>query len=415
MSIPELRRFGDSFVFTWSEEAIGIGLEGLHRERDGVVAEVTVESTAPGFEGHVHGPVRLNLLSTTSQNQLAKILAERVNHVDWHAMLVAACNQAVTRWRHLPPALDLATHIDPGPVKLLLPSIPDGETTVIYGDGEGGKSLLMLLIGVAALTGVVLPWAASVKEPLHVMLLDWETNARTVASRLHRIVRGYGLEQVPSLMYREMQHPLAECIEELRADRDKHQIDLFLFDSLSFAVNGSLNEDDVARGAMNAMRSLAPATRIATAHISAESAKATHGTASPFGSRFFWNGMRSGIEIRRAEESPDDIIDLGVFPRKANDVRHEKPYGVRVRFDGMSGPITFTRSDLDASPELASRTPIAQRLRAALRHGAATKLELAEEVGADVKVVDMTLRRMHDVMRIDGHGQGVQATWGLTQ
>jgi hypothetical protein len=157
MSTPELRRLGDSFLFTWQDQAIGIGLDRRLQSRDGLIAEITVESTPPGFDGHIHGPAKLNLLSTESQNRLAKVLDGRVNHVDWHAMLVTACNMATAKFRQPPPVIDLAKEPDPGPVDLLLPSIPRGDSTVIYGDGEGGKSLVLLLIAMAATTAWCCP------------------------------------------------------------------------------------------------------------------------------------------------------------------------------------------------------------------------------------------------------------------
>jgi hypothetical protein len=68
------------------------------------------------------------------------------------------------------------------------------------------------------------------------MLLDWETTPRTVTSRLRRIAQGYRLSEPPHVLYRQMLRPLADQVDVLRADRDRLGIDLFLFDSLSFAA-----------------------------------------------------------------------------------------------------------------------------------------------------------------------------------
>src|SRR5262249_52330274 len=153
-------------------------------------------------------------------------------------------------------------------------------------DGESGKSLVALLIAVAAMTGVVLPWAARVERPLKVMYLDWETTERTVNSRLRRICHGYALSEVPHLLYREMHRPPVDVVDVLRADRDRLGVELFVSDSISYATTGSLNDDDAARGLMNAERALSPATRLCVAHVSAETARASGGTARPFGSTF---------------------------------------------------------------------------------------------------------------------------------
>lgn len=233
-------------------------------------------------------------------------------------------------------------------------------------------------------------------------------------SRLSRIVRGYEID-APQIYYRQLHQPLVDIVDHLRVDRDRLNIGLFVVDSLSYACAGSLNDDDVARGAMTALRKLSPATRLCVAHISQDSARATKGPIRPFGSAFFWNSMRSGWEIRRAEESPPETIDLGLFPRKANDGQRVRPFALTVRFDGQDGPIRFDRGDLTDSPDLIGRTNVSTRIRVALRAGALTTPELAEESGASEATVRYTVRKMPDVVQLNpGSGRGKPATWGLS-
>src|SRR5579871_3581954 len=133
MSVPRLRRDGDIFVLTWEDEAVGIGFDRLQDSRDGLYGEITVESTAPGFIGRVHGPVRLNLLSSESQTRLANVLAKRLNHCDWQAILTNACSTVASKWRQPAPVVDLSTG-ELEPVNYLLPGIPTAESTLLYGD-----------------------------------------------------------------------------------------------------------------------------------------------------------------------------------------------------------------------------------------------------------------------------------------
>jgi hypothetical protein len=418
MSGPVLRRDGDTFLLVWHDEQLGIGFEHFHESsRDGLKAEVTIESMQPGAAGHVHGPAHLNLLSTESQNRLAKVLAERVNHTDWQRMLVEACALVTAEWRKPTPVVDLSMAREIESVAFVVPGVPCGETTLLYGDGESAKSLLALLIALSARTGIVLPWAARIAEPLEVMVCDWETTEQTVRARWRRMCSAYDWPDVPRLYYRAMRRPLADEVDDLRQQRDRLGIGLFIMDSLSFACAGSLNEDDAARGLMNALRQLSPATRIGIAHVSQETARATHGTARPFGSAFFWNGQRSGWEVRRAEDSPPDTLDLGLFHRKANDGQRERPSAVRVVFDGTDGPIRFSRGDMADSPDLIGRLPLPTRIRAALRAQALDTKQLADETGAAEATVRSTVRRMPDVIQLTpGSGGGSNATrarWGL--
>jgi hypothetical protein len=210
---------------------------------------------------------------------------------------------------------------------------------------------------------------------------------------------------------------LSDEVGSLREQIQREQIGLVIIDSIGFAVDGKLVDDDVARGAMAALRQLTPATRLVIAHISKESAQQANGRVDPFGSAFFRAGIRSGFEVRRSTQESllGDLVDVGIYHWKSNDGAHVKPFGLRFQFESDNGPIRVRTHDLNDVPDLALRTSLSARLRATLRAGAATAYELAEEVDANPDTVARTLRRMDDVVRTDGGGQGGKtvATWGL--
>jgi hypothetical protein len=127
--------------------------------------------------------------------------------------------------------------------------------------------------------------------------------------------------------------------------------------------------------------------------------------------------MRSGLELRRAEESNDpDTIELGLYHRKANDGEHHAPIGMSVMFDGRTGPVRFEPSEISEVPDLAARTTLSSRLRTLLRKGASDARELAEETDSTIDTVLRTLKRMPDVQRVNdgGTGRGQVAVWGLS-
>jgi hypothetical protein len=395
-----------------------MGLERLHETRDELRAEVVVEST---IAGRVVGPVRLNILSSESQTRFANACATRVNGMDkerWHAIVVQACAVVAKQFREPSPTLNLATDVDTsGGVEYLVPLVmPLGETIVLYGDGESAKSLLALRIGVSVALGQILPWGERPKKRCPVLYLDWETNPKTVATRLRRLSMGMRTG-TPGILYRQCFRGLEDELPSIREEIDRRGIGLVIVDSIGYAATGSLVEDDTARRATNALRQMSPATRLVVAHVSAEGARQTSGTASPFGSRFFWNGMRSGLELRRAEEnSRQDEIRVGLFHRKANDGEHHGPIGMDVMFDGPLGAIEFVEGDIFEAPDLAARTPLSTQLRRLLRKGEATLSDLADQLdGTSEDTIGRTLRRMGDVVKLDdqGRGRGRTATYGL--
>jgi AAA domain len=415
MAGPTVRRDGDVWHIAWTEHGVAMGIDRLKETSDGLKAEVTIES---GIGGRVVGPVTLNLLNTRSQAELANRCFKRVNNLKqetWDGLMVYACAIVAKQYRSPTPTIDLSQLEDAGPVDYLIPGlVPRAETTVVYGDGESTKSLLCLLVSLCVSMGRELPWGAR-PQAGNVLYLDWETNARTVASRLRRLALGE-LCAVPTVHYRQCFRSLTDELPNIREQISKMDISLVVVDSIGFAASGALVEDETARSAMNALRQMTPATRLVVAHVS-KSASESPGPVKPFGSAFFWNGMRSGIEVRRSEDqASDNLIDIGLYHRKANDGRHERPIGMSVMFDGADGGILFSPSDLGDVPDLAARTPLSSRIRNMLRNGAQTTRKVADELDVKENVVRVTLGRMEGVTRLEsGGGRGKESTWGLSQ
>lgn len=415
MTQPTINRDGDTWLLAWQNHGIAMGLERLKERSDGLRAEITVES---GIAGRVVGPVDLNILSSESQTRFANVCAKRVNGLGsevWHALVIQACSIVAKQFREPTPTIDLSTVAHAGPIEYIVPGlIPKGETTVMYGDGESAKSLLALRIAFSVALGHDLPWGSSPRRG-NVLYLDWETNDTTVAKRL----RGISLGEVcatPRIQYRQCFRSLSDELPHIKEEISKKDIDLVIVDSIGFAASGALVEDETARTAMNALRNMTPATRLVVAHVSRAGAEATSGKTKPFGSAFFWNGMRSGFEVRRSDEGGSDSpIDLGIYHWKSNDGRHVKPFGLSVTFDTEGEGILFEQSDIDDVPDLAARTPLSQRIRNLLRKTAMSTLDLSVELAVPENTLRTTLGRMEGVVRLEpGGGRGKSSTWGLS-
>lgn len=423
MEPPQIERFGDVWTLQWQTYGVAMGFEKVHESRGDITAQVTVESDAPRRKGRILGPIRLNLLSMQSQNSFAKALDARLEDPPWNDMVVISCAIVVKQFSEPSPTINLAD-VDPTSFedRHLIPMLPIGETTFCYGDSESLKSTLAQAIGCCVLHGAQLPWGPTPLERMRVLYCDWETNEVALANRLRRLALGLGLDPRVEMLYRgtlrtRQAQPLRMLIDEvasLREQIQRHHIGLVIIDSIGFAVDGKLVDDDVARGAMSALRQL-PATRLVVAHISKESAKQGGGRVDPFGSAFFRAGIRSGFEVRRSEDDTRDGADIGIYHWKSNDGAHVRPFGLRVSFAPESGPIRITRQDLTDVPDLAMRTSLSARLRTLLAHGTTTIIDLRDQLDDDTSAdtISRTLRRMPDAVRFDQAGQGKPAVWGL--
>ena len=430
MESANVKRFGDTWQLIWHEHRVGMVFERVHEEREGLWSLVTVSSQHPERQGRIHGPHRLNLWAAQSQSSFAKELESRLHLEEWKNMLVDGCALVAKQWSEPSPSVytdeiqpDLAQLecLVPGPGGI--PLIPMDETTFVYGDSESLKSFLCQVIVSCVHQGVALPWGEMPKRQLRVLYLDWETNDVVIADRMARIAQGLSIAPI-HMAYRGYLRTrdasplrmLHDEVANIREQIQREQIGLVVVDSIGFAVAGKLVDDDVARGAMAALRQL-PATRLVVAHISKESAHQPNGRVDPFGSTFFRAGLRSGFEVRRSELQPlDGAVDLAIYHWKSNDGEHVKPFGLRVGFDGQRGAVSVMTQPLSDMPDLSSRTPVLARLQAALRGGDTTIYEAAEEVGESAELVGKTFRRYRDKLFVqtDTGGPGKPARWGLS-
>lgn len=421
MAVPRIDRAGDSWVLAWDEHGVAMGLERLRENRDGLSAEVTVESIRADKRGLLLGPVNLNLLNGRGQVEFANTLDKRVNGLQWHPLVVQACAIVAKEYRAPTPTVRLADVPDQDGVEYVVGGlIPRGETTVLYGDGESAKSLLTLRIAVSIATGLELPWGSRPTSTGPVLVLDWETNVQTLRNRLRRVCQGAEIPVPTNVLYRgdtgdgRVLRSIDDEVANLRVQIQKEGIHTVLVDSIGFAVSGPLTEDATARGAMHALRQLAPATRLVVAHVSNTSANEPTRRVRPFGSAFFWNGMRSGIEVRRAEDQTDpERLDVALYHRKSNDGRHHRDMALSVFFEGENGRIAVDPADMSEIPDLAARTPLSARIRAMLERNKASTRELAAELEVPPQLVDTTLRRMAGVVSLTPAMPRDTREWGL--
>lgn len=408
---PEVRRDGDEFILTWPTHGIGIGVSHLRETASGISAELTVEHT---IAGAVHWGA-LNLASTSAREALVVKLKRLSDGPPWSALLERVCRTVAEEYRKGVPIIAL----EPAPARetreLIEKMLPLGETAVLHGDGGSGKSLLALALALTATTGTTLPGGLRPTQRVHVLYLDYESTAEEHRERLHALIAGLGVQYGGGIYYRPMVRALADEAALLRAEISRLGIGLVVVDSLAPACGPEPEGADAVIRTLNALRSFAPATRLATAHVSKAAADQRGGSTRPFGSVFVQNLARSVWEIRAAEDADEDTVAVGLYHRKANRGRRHPPFGLRFEF--ADGLIRLRAHDLGEHTDLLARTSMSYRIRKALAGGSATVEELAEDLCASADSVGRTLRRLKaagKVIPLDPKGgRGHRARWGL--
>jgi len=413
---PIVRREDERIFCLWMEQGLGIGFEQLREKPDGLHGELSVQTidASGGKNGHIHW-ARLNLSSTSARLALARFLATRVKRgaVDWHSLIEYACTATALKFREGTPAEGLSTVTTPPDKRYALyPMLPLGQTCVLYGDGGSGKSLLAMSIAIAMATQHPLPSGFRPMLSCSALYLDYETNKEEQASRLRLLSRGFGLVDAPEVHYRQLVRPLADDLQSLREDMRRIRPGLLIVDSIAPACGGEPESAEVILRFMNTVREIGPSTtRLILSHISKSDMEKRR--ARPFGSSFTRNMARSCWEIRRSNEEEMDSLTVGLFHDKSNEDRLHGARAITFGFE-VEDRITMTTSEIADSPDLAASSSLASRIRSALRSGAKTLRDLAEELEAKPKSLDTVLRRMRDVMQIDrAEGRGGRSTWGL--
>ena len=192
-----------------------------------------------------------------------------------------------------------------------------------------------------------------------------------------------------------MHGSLEDYQDVIQRDVSEHGVVAVATDSLVALSGSDVNESDAARIWTNIMRSLSVAA-IGITHVNKREDN------KPFGSAFYWNYARSVFLVKKDQQAGSSTSDIGVYHQKSNLGSQQKPYGVKITFEGDADKITYSSSSIQASPVLALNTSYRDRLMYALRNHNKSAEDLAQELTTDkstvtVGTVRATLNRYKDV------------------
>ena len=184
---------------------------------------------------------------------------------------------------------------------------------------------------------------------------------------------------------------------------------MVIIDSIAAACGGEPERADVALRLCNAVRALDT-----TALLIGHQTKGNDDTGKPFGSVFWTNEARSTMEIKRQQDAGQDTMNLGLYHRKINDGRLEKPLGISVSFGDDT--IKFHSQSIVDVPELASRLPAKDVvLRFLMDNGPSSVEEIVAAPDRKVNTIHKVFNDHKDMFSPVDNPDGTQKLWDMTK
>lgn len=392
------------------DQGIEIGVDRLIESRGEVSGELLVSRTG---EGHLM-QARFNLSSITARNSTAKYLGERSNSVDWNGVLERFSLEVIRRERTASPVVALGRRPPrPAPNWQLWPLLVKGDPTILYGDGEAGKSTLAGAAAVAWTTGAqVIPgWKAHGTG--NVLVLDWEADEEDWTDIIGGIGAGCGHESPEgSIWYRYCSTSLPAMLHEVAAQITEHDISLVIIDSVGMATPGEREGASAESGTLrlfSAIRRLGVATLLID-HLAKSDLRNGQIAPGPYGSIYKRYRTRLAFELRAADtRAGDDWKHTAMYHRKGNKIRRMDAMGIGILHD-TDGTIRFRAEEVRDALE-AGMSHGERITRFLLDEGKATIREIAEATGIDSKIVHVTVSRSGHLMKVGLDGKA--AMWGV--
>ena len=393
----EIRDTADGYAFD-VPGGIVVEIERLGEESGGLTGEITI-ADHNGLGTRLLHSARLNLMSTQSRNSLVKSLEKACEGVKWYQVLEEICFLAKETNRNGNPLINIG-HLPPSekPRWMIYPFIEEAGSSIMFGDGSAGKSILAAALCIAAASGESI-LGKTVCRATNVCYLDWEACAESHDERIKALCKPLDLAIPNNIFYRREYAPLCESAPNLRRELVNRKIGLVILDSLGAACDGAPEKSDVTTRLYNAVRSFGiPWFGI---HHITKSNGAEGGATKPFGSVYGHNLARLTWGVEATQEEGEDKKGLTLTNHKANNgrIEHKRTYRVQFYNDGededqRTTGIEIKQCDVDEFPDLLKRRPIHERIVAALKSGHKSYISISEITGIPVDSLNMPMTRL---------------------
>lgn len=389
---PKVEATPDGYRVTWEDQGIVAEAEWVEQDGRELTCELSVKSTRAMSEGWLLAPASFNLSAPRTRQSLAGQLKEHDPDMPWAGMIEQLVLGVRERHRRGEPTIDMRLYAVPdAPLWHVEPLLETGGPTVLYGDGDTGKTTLAIALAVTAASGT--PVLGTLRaNPAPVLFLDYEGSPATFRSRLGAMCEGADIP-IPEVHYRREYASLQESARQIRREVEAIGARTVIVDSIGIACGGAPEAADVTLAFFRAVDSLrTPCFLIdhITKNGGDDQGKAYGSVYKHNRPRLTWQVSskldREGTRIVAMRSLKHN--DFGALPRLT--------YRVAFEVDANKNPtkISIGWADAGADPGVADALLRGwPRLDAALRGGGLTPLELASLTDQGVATVERTLRR----------------------
>lgn len=411
---PTWQRLGGAFEFRW--DLYRITLSSFRESGGDLKAELAAEVAEGERWVPLSGLIIINLLAPRTRAETARALSNRDGTFDWADAIETIAVIAVREYRRGGPILNLADVPTSETVRYLMDRLlPEGETSILFGDGEAGKSMFSMFLAVAMATGFPLPHGIGPEEPGNVLYLDYESDVEEHARRMKKIACGMGVAVPRNIFYRESHRPIHEEADSLAKEVAERDVRLIIVDSLAPACGDDPSAPGAAIATMNALRSLG-GTRLAIGHVNKTDRDKPGGNQTTFGSIFWRNMTRSMWQLVPSQDvNIDGTAPFGLYNRKSNNAARERfPLGFRYVFGHDN--YCMERHEIDAGSSVAAAASPAHRVFMALKNRTMDTNEIAELLDMTADATRKMLGRTPGLYQVYPGAvgrNGKPAVWGV--
>ena len=373
-------------VFRWSSEDLVVELSRIYTSRNGIDCWIKFSThTDPLF-----GPVRLNLLSSSGRESLARLLKNR-KPMNWQMVLDQVSNMVSSSLEEGGAAKDMRFYtpesVDQG--WCIRPYVQTNQATIMFGFAGNGKSTIATALLLSKSTGAQLIPGVDPGFPGAVLYADWEDSEESCNTTASAILHGHHLgwgDVIKPVLYRRYHGSLADHFDAIAADIAEHDIKLICVDSLVAASGDQYSPNDAeAARTWHQVVSALGVSSIGITHAAKNSKEP-----SAFGSVYYTNLARSIFEVSADAEAGRNSSVIAVTHRKGNNTGLMKPVGLSVDFesDEFDNPvkIQYAPADLTQSEVLATKLSSSDRILSLITMVSMSPAEIAEEL-TDLKPV----------------------------
>jgi AAA domain len=330
----------------------------------------------------------------------------------WDQVVEDSCRTILEREEEGSPAEYLTPAANVNVEYLLRPLLLDGLPVAWYAPGGSGKSLLAMYVALLVENG--LPFQGEPTRRENVLYLDWEVTKAEADRRCTLLAAGLQQTLIGATLryplYRRCLGSILDEASEIAKTIAKSNIGLVIVDSAGPACGGDIMSAELAIQFFNTLRKVTASTNAAVGiltHTTKADRREENQRRLPIGSVYFENLARATWEIRPQETSAENVLQVGMFPRKHN-MGRPAPVGLKLTFQ----PNAITVDPVAADDVLSEQGATQSMILGELGRGPLSVSQLIEATGAAPGVVRTLLWKLKKRGQVESPGRGL---WSLAR